>query len=535
RFQLSPPSQADLSAKAITARLEAARAQLFTPEGRVLGDYFLRDPTGSFARVISSLRSARPAIPHRDGVWQAQDDSAALLFVTLAAGDYRAERVLALAETLRAATDLELMLIGPRLVAAETEARISRAAQVASVLALVLILGWLGWALGSVRAVGLALLPLGIGLVAGVLAVQMLFGNVHVLALGFGGALCGLALDYPLHLLGHGASHRPRARRLVLIGAATTALAFLAVIGAGLPAFAQMGVLVASGLVTAALVGRWLLMGQEAPVRALPLWRLAVPIPSHGLICLLLAGVGAITVALTPGESRLTAPPPGFEADLARLSQMVPLPSGRVQLTVSGATPQEVRRHAETLAEVLDGAVDAGDLRGYRLLSPILPGGPADLPPEPVLRARAEAALSTAGMNLAFAEAIAEAYASARTAPAITYQDFAIRTGLSPLNEGPEGWSETVSLFGVDDPGALRARLGDLPGVTFAEPAAELAAQVTNLQSRVLLWLSLGAAAAGVLLAAAVGLRRARSVALSVAGALGLAATLLTLSLGPLG
>ncbi|MEM9736383.1 MAG: hypothetical protein AAF908_07245, partial [Pseudomonadota bacterium] len=119
--------------------------------------------------------------------------------------------------------------------------------------------------------------------------------------------------------------------------------------------------------------------------------------------------------------------------------------------------------------------------------------------------------------------------------PAITYQDFAARTELSPLIEGPEGWSEMVSLFGVDDPEALRTRLGDLPGVTYAEPTAELAAQVTNLQSRVLLWLSLGAAAAGMLLAAAVGLRRARSVALSVAGALGLAATLLTLSFGPLG
>ncbi|MEX0759012.1 MAG: MMPL family transporter, partial [Tistlia sp.] len=241
RFRLAPPEPQDLTVAALRQRLAEARASLSGADGFLFGDRLLRDPTGSFARLLQRFSGSSQELRHEDGIWQSRDDRAALLFVTLADRSFVTAEVAALSDRIRAesAAGVTPHLLGPRLVSAEIGRETAREATRAALLAGALLLAWLAWTLRSLRALALAVLPLACGLAAACLAVQLLFGSVHVIALGFGGVLAGLALDYPLHLLGHPGAARPGAERLVLLGALTTAVGFLAMLGSGVPALMQ--------------------------------------------------------------------------------------------------------------------------------------------------------------------------------------------------------------------------------------------------------------------------------------------------------
>lgn len=556
RFRLAPPASEDLSPEAMAARLTEAQAALTRAEGMVIAPYLLRDPTGSFARVLERMLSPRQALAHRDGIWQAQDDSAALIFATLAdrpydvsaTGDLTARiRALAAQEGLRA------FVIGPRAVAADISRQTERAAIWASGLAGALLLAWLCVVLRRPWAVLACLLPLAIGFGAAALTVQLFFGSVHVLALGFGGALMGLAIDYPLHLLSHPSQAQRRARHLVLLGAGTTAIAFLSLSGAGLPAFAEIGVFVATGLLSAALITRLLLSGAEAPIRVLPFERWLWRLPLKPLVALLLACAGGyLVLGLEPSERRpadeprLAALPKAVEADLAALRKMLALPSGRHRLIVEGTSAEEVLQRQEALAPVLAQAVDQGLISGFQMLGRSLPSIQTQealvLPDRAIFTARASEALAAAGMASDFAATLGADYLAAVQAPAIVPDDLQQFAATRPLaarlqNRGGR-WSERVALFDVFAEGKLATMVQKLgpPGAIWTNTASTLNAELAALKTRVLSWLGIGAALAfGFLMLVSRAPWGSMTIALSCAGALGVTVLVLTLSTGPLG
>ncbi|MDH3739644.1 MAG: MMPL family transporter, partial [Alphaproteobacteria bacterium] len=219
RFRLAAPEPADLTVAELSRRLAQARDALAGAEGMVIGDRMLRDPTGSFARLLERLRQGSQDLKQRDGIWQSRDDRAALIFVTLADRPFQSDEMAALSDRIRAtaaSAGVATHMLGPRLISAEVSAATERASAWVALMAAALLLLWLVWNLRSIHALFLTLMPLALGVAAACLAVQLIFGSVHIVALGFGGALIGLALDYPLHLLGHAGTARQHAKRLIL-------------------------------------------------------------------------------------------------------------------------------------------------------------------------------------------------------------------------------------------------------------------------------------------------------------------------------
>ena len=123
---------------------------------------------------------------------------------------------------------LDLIAVGPRTVIARISSDIASRARWAGAVGTVLLLVWLVAMLRSARALVFLVIPAAAGLIVASLLVQAAFGSLHVLALGFGGALMGLALDYPLHLMTHarGTAGRDTALRWIPLFLPTLERAF---------------------------------------------------------------------------------------------------------------------------------------------------------------------------------------------------------------------------------------------------------------------------------------------------------------------
>ncbi|MBY8974890.1 hypothetical protein KHP62_03655 [Rhodobacteraceae bacterium NNCM2] len=546
RFQISPPAPEAFSPGAMAARLAEARARMTSAEGMALGDRLIRDPTGSFADLLAQLRTLSGNLTARDGIWQAKDDSAALVFVTLADRPFDTHEVEGLASRVRelaAAASVTPHLIGPRVVAAGISAETERASARTALIALGLLIAWLGVSLGSLARLGLVMLPLSLGFIAASLAVQATFGSVHVIALGFGGALVGLALDYPLHLIGHPGEGRPRAARLVMIGAATTAVGFLAMFGSGIPALMQTGLFVACGLVTAALASRVLVTGQDAPREGAWTpdlgWRLPHrPWVEAGLI---LAGAIITAMAGSAPATPLFQPPEEFAQSLERLREMVDLPSGRHVIVTEGDSLGELLAVQSNLKPplemaVADGVIDSYTMAGRLIASSDIPGG---MSPAAQFEETAAKALAENGMSPGFAAVQRAAYQAALTAPVLTVDSLAAhpetRRLLAQLEPTVSGWREQVRLTGLTDQAALDALLAP-HGAGVTDLVAPIEEGVARIRQDVLTWLGIGAM--GAFLCLVIGLRdwrRAAAIARSTAAALGLTVGTITLIGGPPG
>ncbi len=546
RFALAPPPDSAFAPAAMTAELQRARQVLTDAGAAPFAGRYLLDPTGSFRRLVESLTAARATVPVpvQEGVPQALDDSAALLFIELAAQPFDTAAQSAFDERLRArvsAAGAEPLLVGPRTISAAVSAGIAERSTVSTLVASALLLLWLAFALRSAKGLLACILPPALGLAVAAIVVQLAFGSVHVLALGFGGALMGLALDYPLHLMTHAPGpEAAHARRCVRTGAATTAIAFLALLIAGIPAIGQVGVFVAAGLAAAAGAALW--MGSGLPAaRAAASWpALAAPRLRHKLAVLVAIGIAAasgVWLLPTKGADRLTELPAAVRADIARLDRMVDLPSGRHRIEVDGASLTEVLDRQARLVPVLERARDARSLARFDMLAARLPERPAthDLPTPAHLSASLAGPLAEAGLRPGFRADILDAYRKALVGRTVRPGDLPIADlpALAELirREGHALRASTL-LWDVGDPQALGravAALGD-PAIRFVDAGAEIVGGFDRLAGRVRLCVAVGAVAAlGFLLAA---VRRVRAVAEIAAGCI--AAALLTACLAGL-
>ena len=534
RFALAPPQAEAFTPTALSAELQHARRALTDAAAAPLAGRYLLDPTGSFRRLIETLKSRGSPLPVYDGVPQARDDSAALLFVELQDRPFDTAEQAAFDDRLRSmitALGGEPLLVGPRSISAAISARIAERATIATVVAGVLLLLWLAVTLRSARGILASVLPAALGAAMAALVVQLMFGRVHVLALGFGGVLMGLALDYPLHLMSHvSGAEVANARRCVRIGAATTVIAFLALVLARIPAMTQVAVFVTAGLATAAGGALWIEAGLPRihwkPAPRFLQFRMPHKIAALAAIIL----IGALGVALLPdkGAERLAELPPALNADIGRLDRMVDLPSGRVRIEVSARSLGELLERQRRLAGVLERARADGRIGRFQMLATVLPQAAASdgLPSPARVSELLAAPLAEAGLRPGFRADIVEAYRAAaaarRVGPAdLPAQDLSAAGALirrdGDLLLGP------ALLWDVGDPAALAAAVADLddPAIRLVDRAAELARGFGRLTDRVRLGVAAGVVAAlGFLLAA---VRRTRAVVEIAAGCLGAA------------
>ncbi len=556
RYLLAP---ALFTPEALRADLETLLRQLRSSAAPLAAGFAFADPPGAFLALLrgwgggSQVRSI-------DGAWFAPQRERALLLARTRAGgmDVPAQEAAtaAIAAAFQAARPgpARLLIAGPAVFARDAARAIKGDVERIAVVSTALLVLLLWWRFRSPLVIAAIAAPVVLSVAAAAAAVQIGFGAVHGVALGFGATMLGVSLDYPVLMIGHRKRGEPAgATRARIAGAfipavITATLGLAAMVFSGFPGLAQLGVFSAVGLATCALatwtlLPRLVVAANLAPVSAGdPAW-----LPRLERLrrwrWLGLAPVLAASAYLAALGG------PRWEGDLANLSPVpaasraldqelrgeLGAPDAGQLLLVRGADPEAVLQRQEALLPVLDRLQADGILAGADLAARLLPSAAtqqariAALPDADTLAARLDQARAGLPFRAEAFRPFGDAVAASRLLAPLRPTDLAgtpIAARLDPLlfQRGGE-WQGPVVLRGVTDPGRLAAAL---PGAhaAYVDMRAELGAILSGYTARAWRWLGWSGLLVVAVLAA--GLRDARA-----AGVLGsvLAAMLVTVAL----
>ncbi|WP_439890061.1 MMPL family transporter [Ralstonia sp. 25C] len=476
RYVLSPAVTSQrFSAQGLHAALGESLDLLSSSAGLVAKNLLPRDPTGEVAALVSQLDgTALPSSMH--GVWASRDGQRAVLVVqTAAAGsdtDAQASAIRAVRAAFEAAThtvpnaaSTRILMTGPGVFSVDARDTIKHDVERLSTLSLILVVALLLTVYRSPRTLALGLLPVLSGVAAGLAAVSLTFGAVHGLTLGFGTTLIGEAVDYSIYLFVQSAragGAKPGANPdtsavdslrawiaaywpTIRLGVLTSVCGFASMLFSGFPGLVQLGLYSIVGLVTAALVTRYVLphlQGARVAVRdvsRLGAWLARVTLAAPRLrwpLVLVLAGA-CITLALhrdglwSRELAALSPVPAKSQALDASLRADVGAPDVRYLVVIPAATEQAALEAAEKVGAQLQPLVDQGVLAGFETPARYLPSDAtqrtrlASLPPADVLTERMRSAVEDQPIRVKaklFAPFIAEV-AAARAQPPLRRAD----------------------------------------------------------------------------------------------------------------
>ena len=120
------------------------------------------------------------------------------------------ERAFADASARVAAKDAKLLLTGPGVFSVRSREMIVRDVERLAIASTLIVATLLLLAYRSPAALGLGLVPVVCGALAGITAVSLGFGAVHGITLGFGTTLIGEAVDYSIYLFVQAVTRRPQ-------------------------------------------------------------------------------------------------------------------------------------------------------------------------------------------------------------------------------------------------------------------------------------------------------------------------------------
>ncbi|MBI5719812.1 MAG: MMPL family transporter [Burkholderiales bacterium] len=614
RYLLSPAVTPEhFGAEGLREALGETLSLLGTPAGTGMRELLPRDPTGEMQRIAEALIPAE-APRLEGGVWVSRSAPRAVLLASTRADGADLDAQQAAIERVRAAFataalavppaattvastapstapsaaarpapppgapdaapgaahGLVLRLSGAPVLGVRSRALIEQEVHWLAIAGTAVMAALLLAAFASPRALAAAVLPVGSGVLAGIAAVALGFGQVHGMTLGFGATLVGEAVDYAIYYLvqarpgpgpgpgnqGEGWRHWLRSGwPTVRLGLWTSICGFAALVFSGFPGLAQLGVFSIAGLAGAALTTRWLL-----PV-LLPDGAPGVGLRRH------LGGATARALAWLPRLRRamlmlgaaalvlLVQRADLWRADLAALSPLPPealaldaalradlgASDARTLVVVQGADAETTLQRTEAAAARLETLVEKGQLGGFDTVTRFLPSratqeqrlaslpDPAALPAALAFAVRGTPIEKSAPTLLApFVGEIERARATApltpevaRSGPAKPLVDaLLLRPAPAPYRSGgTEGTAvpHTALLplqaasMGAQrgiDAAALAAALQGLPGTQVLDVKLELDTLYQRYLREALWQAVIGAAAVVVLVAAA--LRSAR-------------------------
>lgn len=533
----------DTDWQALHPALQQRLEELASPLAAITRQTLAKDPTASYRDWLDSLQGdSVPALHH--GVWFDQHGRALLLLRTHAPGmalDQQAANLQRIEQAFAGLAEqagAELQMGGIPALAVASRETIRSEATTLSIAASLLVALILLWAYRSWRLWLLAALPLGSAVVVALLVVWALFGQVHGITLAFGITLIGVALDYPLHLFSHLRQGQAPQQALagiwptLRLGVLSTALGYLAMVFSGFDGLVQLGSFAASGLLTAALVTRWVLPA-ALPVRwsgpTTARWRL--PRPGAASATLRYAVVGG--VLLLSLSWLLFSPRPLWQQDVAALS---PIPESLRQqegalrqalgladpnhlLLIEGASAEAVLQRSESLLGLLHRGQQEGWLQGFEMAAQWLPSEQRQrerqqaLPDPESLRAW----LVEAQAGLPFREGGFEPFVSAvqQSKELSPLRPEGLDNGvlaarIAPLLFVRDGrWWAQVPLSGVQDAPALRAALAGQSQVYYLDLARDTGAMLDQFRHSTFYALLAGAVLIALLLRVGLGSWRA--------------------------
>ncbi len=501
RYLLSPTIKAErFSPPALREGLGEALAQLASPAGVLLQRILPADPTGELGRLLQQFApQARPRL--QSGVWFSSDGSRALLIAqTRAAGsDIDAqERALALIRSsfgqAAAAGEAKLLLTGPGAIAVSTRERIRQDVWRLSLIATLVVAAMLLALYRSVRVLGLGLLPVASGALAGVAAVSLAFGPVHGITLAFGVTLIGEGVDYAIYLFTQnapGAAPQATFERIwptLRLGVLTSICGFSAMLFSEFTGLAQLGLFSVAGLLVAAAVTRWVLPALLPPgfvvtavaafaPKVMALVR-AAPMLRYPLLAVLAVTAAFLFMRPQPlwGGSLANLSPvsPGEQALEQQLRQGIGAPEVRYLVVVHAPDEQAALQAAEHTGATLRESMAQGWLQGFDSPALYLPSRAtqrerqAALPAAGTLRQNLQAALKGLPFRPNVFEPFVRDVSAARSMPLLEPESLrgtslALKLD-SLLVKRESGWAAMLPLRGVSNADAIAARIGKPAG-----------------------------------------------------------------------
>jgi predicted exporter len=387
----------------------------------------------------------------------------------------------------------------------------------------------------SPRLLLLASAPVGTGVIAGSAATLLVFGRIHGVTLAFGAALIGVAIDYVAHFYCHQAvcptEGGPRATLrsiwgAIATGAATTIAGFIALAGSSFQGLREVSLFAVVGIGAALAITRFVLpILIPAEPKAVPLRDAFVDLLGKLLSALrrnrkLLWIFPAAAVAVCAvGLPRMHwnaefADLGALDAELLAEDEAV---RDRVALfeqmkfvVALGESVEEALQANDRVRVVLDRAVEASQIDGYRSLATLLPssvtqrGVDAAFRGSPELWPRIQSAFEAVGFRpgalLPFQETLQQptpepltydALAASPLAPLI--RPFRIQLG--------DRVAIVSYLHQVNDADALNAALEDIEGAHFLDQATMMGSANRAYQQSTFRLVCLGLVAVLILLA----------------------------------
>jgi predicted exporter len=497
RYVLSPAVAPDrFSVAGIRERLEEALQLLASPAGLLVQRILPSDPTGEMLVLLETLSGQnRPEL--REGVWFSKDGGRALLVAQTRARGYDIDAqeqgiraIRAAFEKARTESDeargAKLLLSGPGVFAVSARERIKGDATRISLFATLLVATLLLAVYRSVRLLGLALIPVASGVLAGIGAVSVAFGSVHGVTLGFGATLIGEGVDYAIYLFTQrepGIAPRAALARIwptLRLGVLTSICGFSAMLFSSFTGLAQLGLFSIAGLVVAAWVTRYVLPGllpaslSTAPLsglgtRLMPLIARApvLRIPSLVLIAGGIAAVVASNRAIWTHELSNLSPISRAEQHMdEQLRRELGAPDVRHLIVITAPTQEAALESCERLAGALREAVQHRLLERYEYPALYLPSAAkqrerqAAIPTGEMLRRNLHAAVEGLPFRADVFQPFLDDAGRAKAAPSISREAlqgtkllFKVDALLVPrANE----WVAMMPLTGVQDLPALK-------------------------------------------------------------------------------
>jgi predicted exporter len=549
RYLLSPAVDAQrFTVEGLRAGIDDTTSLLGTPAGSLIKPVILRDPTGEMLRMAEGMLPAQS--PRMEGgVWISRDGQRAVLLATTQAdgadldGQERALQLVRERFGTLKAEGVTLVMSGSGSFAVASRAMIKHEVERLALLGGVAIVGILLLSFGgSLKTLAIAVLPVACGVLGGVAAVSLVFGNVHGITLGFGTTLIGEAVDYAIYYLIQARS-RPGAAKgdgarhwiadnwpTVRLGLWTSICGFAALLFSGFPGLAQLGLFSVAGLAAAALTTRYVFTAiapDGAPGTGLRRrlghavgWGSAVlPRVRWPLLALTLAAAAVLAWQPSAWRANLASLNPVGAAQIKLDEELrgdIGASDNGTIVAVAAADEAGVLAQAEAAGQRLDKLAEAGVIGGYE--------SPARLLPSPATQQRRRDALPDAavlGANLAQATVdgplparrlqgfIADVQA-ARQQPPLTLASLQ-GTPLAPAlaaqvlaGDGNRPWRALLRVqpgpSGEVDVPRLRSALADLPGTHVVNIAGEVTALYARYLHEALVQALLGALAVCALL-----------------------------------
>jgi predicted exporter len=488
---------------------------LSSSAGLLFKPFLARDPTGELVELVSGL-NAGVQPNEQEGVWASRDGERAMLLVQTHALGSDTDGQSAAIDLIRSrfeqiqreqgASELQLELSGPGVFAVRARSTIQREVSRLSGMSTAILAVMLWFVFRRVRLMALTLVPVLSGTLAAVVAVGLVHGTVFGITIGFGAALIGEAVDYAIYYFVQSgrqgmSSWREQYWPTIRLGVLTSLFGFGALLFSGFPGLAQLGLYAITGVLTAALVTRFLLPQLAGPGVHLtdgarqgrllrPLVDRAVLLRWPLLALVFVSGVYLVQQRNDLWQSDLSALSTVTQAEGeldARMRSDIGAPDARYMAVITAPDRESALQAAERAGAKLQPLIAQGLIGGFDTPARFLPSEAtqdarrAALPTPEVLRERLATALAGAPLSAERLQPFLDDVAAARNAPRLTREALE-GTGLglavdALLMQRTNGWSVLLPLRPAAD-----ADSADIPVAAVREALAGSGALFIDLK-----------------------------------------------------